>query len=263
MNQNVSSFDAAAKSYDEEFTFSEIGKRQRERVFYWLEKSKALSSVKNIFEVNCGTGHDAEWFHNKGYNVIATDVSAAMIKVSKAARNKGIYFYQRNMNEIAIDDNVGHSDFVFSNFGGLNCLSETELSSFFNELALKQKPRDRLAVVIMSNYCVVEDFYLLLKGKFSQIGRRDSRDFVEVDVNGEKVKTFYHSPNRVKKLLDNYYKVQMVKPVAHFLPPSYLEPFFKKNLWLLNWLSFLERTFGSVSVLAKNADHYIIIAERR
>jgi trans-aconitate methyltransferase len=263
MNQNVSSFDAAAKSYDEEFTFSEIGKRQRERVFYWLEKSKALSSVKNIFEVNCGTGHDAEWFHNKGYNVIATDVSAAMIKVSKAVRNKGIYFYQRNMNEIAIDDNVCHSDFVFSNFGGLNCLSETELSSFFNELALKQKPRDRLDVVIMPNYCVVEDFYLLLKGKFSQIGRRDSRDFVEVDVNGEKVKTFYHSPNRVKKLLDNYYKVQMVKPIAHFLPPSYLEPFFKKNLWLLNWLSFLERTFGSVSVLAKNADHYIIIAERR
>ena len=105
-----SSFDAAATSYDDEFTHSEIGKRQRDRVFHWLEKSKVLDKTKHVFEVNCGTGYDAQLFYDQGLKVVATDASSEMIKVAKQKRSEEIEFYTLNFSDISIDDNVGNSD---------------------------------------------------------------------------------------------------------------------------------------------------------
>ena len=256
-------FDSAANSYDADFTYSAIGMFQRERVHHWLEECKLLNRITKIFEVNCGTGLDAEYLLKNRHSVVATDASAEMIKVAKESRNSKINFYQRKFSDISIDDNVGEADFVFSNFGGLNCLSEVDLTLFFNDLAQKQKKGASLAVVIMPKFCVTEDVYLLLKGKFSQILRRSKNEFLEVCVAGEKVRTYYHSPKMVKKLLQSKYNIKLVKPIAHFLPPSYLEPFFQKNKWLLLYLNFMERTFGRLGFLAANADHFILIAQRK
>lgn len=256
-------FNNAALSYDEDFTLSEIGIKQRNRVFHWLNKSKILKNCKSVFEVNCGTGYDAEWFFNQGLEVTATDASLEMINVAKAKRNSGITFYNRIFEDISIDENVKNSDLVFSNFGGLNCLDEDDLRTFFKDLALKQKTGDYLAIVIMPEHCLIEDVYFLLKGQFSKVFRRSGKGYLDVDVNGENVKTFYHSPSTVKQLMFNYYKIEFVKPVAHFLPPSYLEPFFQRYKWMLNLLYLLERIFGGLSYLAKSADHYIIISKRK
>jgi len=263
ISNNKASFDAAAATYDNDFTLSEIGKKQRNRVFHWLNKSKILKNSKRVFEINCGTGYDAEWFFNHDFEVVATDASTEMVKVAKAKRNSRINFYQRDFKDISIDVNVGNADLVFSNFGGLNCLNENDLRTFFKDLALKQKSGDYLAMVIMPEHCQVENLYFLFKGQFSKINRRSRKNYLEVDVNGEKVITFYHSPWTVKQLLFKFYKVELVKPVAHFLPPSYLEPFFKRHGWLLQILYILERIYGRISYLAKSADHYIVIAKRR
>lgn len=256
-------FDAAAASYDNDFTLTEIGKRQRERVVYWLEKSGIISNSLSVFEMNCGTGYDADWFFNKGHKIIATDASSEMIKVARSKRNKNIEFYKLRFQDVLDDPNVEKADLVFSNFGGLNCLSEKDISTFFNHLAEQQKVGDKLAMVIMPKHCPLEDLYLLLEGKPSQMGRRNRKNFIEVDVNGEKVKTYYHSPNTIKQLLWNNYKIKLTKSVATFLPPSYAEPFFKKRSGLLKILNFFEHTFGRLSFLASRADHYIIIAERK
>jgi SAM-dependent methyltransferase len=260
------SFDAAAATYDDVFTLSKIGTLQRSRVYHWLDKAKIIKSGSRVFELNCGTGFDAEYFYKNGCEVTATDASTEMIKVAKTKRNSRINFYQKSFEDISLDKNVGKSDFVFSNFGGLNCLNESDLRTFFKELAEKQKSDSYLAVVIMPEHCWMENNYFLLKGQFSKINRRSRKsrkDHLEVDVNGEKIKTFYHSPWAVKQLLFKYYKVELVKPVAQFLPPSYLEPFFKKRGWLLKCLNFLEWIYGRFSFLAKTSDHYIIIAKRR
>ena len=230
MNQEITaSFDAAASSYDDEFTFSEIGKLQRERVYHWVDKSGVLTDINTIFEVNCGTGYDAEQFNKRGKKVIATDASTAMVNVAKLKRNKEIEFYKRDFNDISIDNNVSKSDFVFSNFGGLNCLDKKELKIFFSDLALKQKSGNKLAVVIMPEHCIVEDVYLLFKGKFSEIGRRSRKTHLNVDVNGEKIKTFYHSPRSIKALLNSNYKINLIKPIAHFYHHLTWSPFLKRK----------------------------------
>ena len=257
------SFDSAAPTYDENFSDSMIGMLQRKRVYYWIEEAEILNRTTKIFEVNCGTGLDADIMLKNRRSVVATDASAEMIKVAKSIRNEKIDFYQRKFSDISIDDNVEEADLVFSNFGGLNCISEADLDVFFKALSKKQKKGASVAIVLMPKYCIVEDIYLILKGKFSQVLRRSRKDFLEVDVAGEKIRTFYHSPKTVKALLQKQYNIKLVKPIAHFLPPSYLEPFFKRNRWMLTYLNFMERTFGGLSFLASNADHFIIIAERK
>ncbi len=142
-------------------------------------------------------------------------------------------------------------------------MNEKELSCFFHDLAQQQKKGSRLAFVIMSDGCFLEDIYLLLKAKFREVRRRKNREYLDVDVNGEKVRTYYHSPASVESMLVNDYKALLIKSVATLLPPSYLEPFFESRVWLLDILNFLERTFGRFNFLAAKADHYIIIAERK
>ncbi len=263
MNRSIDpSFDSAAATYDDEFTFSEIGKLQRERVYYWLDKLHFFKQPQTVFEVNCGTGYDAQFFTERGHSVIATDGSEQMVKVAQS-RNSKLTVYQRNFNDISIDDNVRKSDVIFSNFGGLNCLSAAELATFVDDTALLQKKDDLLIAVIMPNHCFIADVYHLMKGKFKQVGRRNKKGSLEVDVNGEKIRTYYHSPNRLTGLLRDKYCIELKKPVAAFLPPSYLESFFKRNPQVLNGLYSLERIFGNLNFLSSLADHYILVAKRK
>ena len=264
MTQNKSEiFDAAADEYDDTFTHSLIGKAQRKRVYHWLKKVDFFNTNNSIFEINCGTGYDAEQFNNMGLDVTATDGSGKMIGVAKKQRNSEIDFFQLGFNEVAENNKFKVSNVLYSNFGGLNCISIEELKIFTKGIAKSQTKGDLIAWVIMPNDCFIENFYFLFKGKFRNIFRRKLNRSLKVNVDGVNVETFYHAPNDVKDLLGKDYNVVLKKPVALFIPPSYLEGFFKNKKFLLKLLEFFERIFGWVSFYSNFADHYIIIAKRK
>jgi len=259
----IAQFNSSAATYDDEFTFSNIGTYQRQRVYYWLNRLNFFSSQKKVIEINCGTGYDAEQFYQKGHQVLATDISESMVTYAQQHRNKDIQFKTQSFQQVAQSTDIPNYDALFSNFGGLNCINQQELSSFFNQVAEKQKKGNQLVLVLMSKKCCVESFYFFLKGKFSLMNRRNTNKGVEVTVKDEKVKTYYYFPKEVEGLLKPNYTIKLIKPVASFLPPSYLEPFFKKQVTLLRFLNKLEQIFGRFTYLSKWSDHYIIVAEKR
>lgn len=255
-------FDAAATSYDETFTHSSIGKKQRARVYHWFEKLKLDSSTK-IFEINCGTGEDAAYFHQNGFTVWATDGSPKMVEAAKT-KAKGDYpVYQLDFKEVAKNVNLANSNLLFSNFGGLNCLNPNNLNAFIQDLSIVQQKGDRCVIVLMSKYCLMEGLYHLFSLRWSKLWRRNTKTGVEVNVNGEMINTFYYLPSELRKMFGKEYEVLLQKPVALFLPPSYLEPFFLKHPNLLNLLNVLEGIFGSLSFFAKYSDHYLIAVRKR
>ena len=77
-------FDHHAINYDAYFSNSLIGKAQRERVHYFLNKQleKKKKNLR-VLEINCGTGIDADWLAKKGHFVIASDISSKMIEIAK------------------------------------------------------------------------------------------------------------------------------------------------------------------------------------
>lgn len=253
-------FDKAAAQYDESFTHSQIGNLQRKRVYYWLDKSRAMEKSKVVFELNCGTGFDAAYFYEKGKSVFATDNSKEMIQFAQGQRSEAIHFEQLDFRTLTT--NMIKGDTVFSNFGGLNCVGHSDLTNVLHTISEGQKKGDQIILVLMPRFCFMEGCYFFLKLKWGKLFRRNTKKTVAVNVDGQSVPTWYYSPREVMEKLKNY-RVQLKKPVAFFLPPSYLEPFFTRNPQLLKFLNWLEKRAGRFSCLAGWSDHYILIAEKQ
>lgn len=255
------SFDKAAGNYDDTFTQTDIGKMQRSLVY--TELSKHLDTVETILEINCGTGEDAIWLARQNFHVIATDISPKMIEIAKSKRTfDNLRFEIANINEIPSKFDRKDFDLLLSNFGGLNCLSDVELKSFFQNISTVLTEKGKLALVIMPKNTLWEQFYFLAKAQFRNVSRRKKTSVI-ADVDGEKVRTFYYNPKDIVNLAKADFETVTVKPVGFFVPPSYLDGFLKNKKGLLQFLNRLEKGIKNWQFLSKYADHYIIVLQKR
>lgn len=258
------SFDSMAKTYDCDFTKTEIGKMQRAQVWKYL--LPFIGSPKNILEVNCGTGEDALLFASQGHSVLATDISKEMIETAKAkleVDRPGIRFVQTGFS--SVKETVGEKkyDLLFSNFGGLNCVDEAELKNLSNDFASILNQNGKMFLVMMGSNCRWEQIYFLLKRNFKKAFRRKIRSGVETKIGESVFKTYYYSPAEMKKISSHQFDVEQIKPIGFFVPPSYLEPFFKNKKWLLTIFSRLDNWLGSYSTLSNQADHFVIVLQKK
>ena len=74
-------FDALAATYDKDFTFTVVGKAQRQQVYDHIDAIISVPKALDILELNCGTGEDALYFASKGHQITATDISADLALV--------------------------------------------------------------------------------------------------------------------------------------------------------------------------------------
>ncbi|MBT8381678.1 MAG: class I SAM-dependent methyltransferase [Ignavibacteria bacterium] len=258
-----SAFDSIAENYDATFTQTKIGKAQREIVWGYLESVLIDKDNLKILELNCGTGEDAVWFSKKGHTVLATDVSDNMLRVTeiKARKNnlndkietKAIDLSK--INEVNIDEKF---DLIFSNFGGINCLTFEELFKLPNSLSRLVKPGGRLIMVIMPTFCWWEMFYFSLKLNLKNAFRRSSTKSVKVKLNGEEILTEYYTPILINKVFGKEFKRVGLKPVGFFIPPSYLKKFFSQKHKTFNFIKKLELFVTNWSLLSNYSDHYLI-----
>ncbi|MES2747898.1 MAG: class I SAM-dependent methyltransferase [Bacteroidota bacterium] len=256
-------FDTAAKNYDATFTHSVIGILQRNLVYQQLSKILKRNEPKAILEINCGTGEDAIWLAKQKYNVIATDISEEMIAEAKSkTKLENLSFQQADNTAISETFNDKKFDLIFSNFGGLNCLYPIQLEAFFDSASKILHPNGELFLVIMPKNTLWEQFYFLLKGKFSTIFRRVKVVSI-ANVDGEKVATYYYNPKDIVNLANTNFEMKLVRPVGFFVPPSYLESFFKNKPKLISFLNALEQKVKNQSWLSKFADHYIIVLQKK
>tara|TARA_R110000787_G_scaffold43892_2_gene107467 strand:+ start:41351 stop:42133 length:783 start_codon:yes stop_codon:yes gene_type:complete len=256
-------FDVHAKNYNDIFTYSLIGKAQRSRVFHFLNKQNTLENKLHILELNCGTGFDANSFSNMGHTVLATDISSEMIKVAKQNyKNPTIEFKQLDIRSITSTTFLDKFDFIFSNFGGLNCLSPKELKDFLSISDSLLKPNGNMALVLMPKNCLWERFYFLLKGEFKKIARRNTNQPILANVEGVQIPTWYFNPKDIISNASEKFKIVSLNPIGIAIPPSYLEPFFKNKKIFFKLLARKEKWLAN-KFWAKYADHYLIVFQKK
>ncbi len=259
-------FDQIAENYDDEFSNSSIGKLQRQVVWNYLDIFLRDRQSLNILELNCGTGEDAIWLAQKGHNIVATDVSPEMINVAKfkadtAGLNDKLSFSVLDLSKPETFPTDAKFDLVFSNFGGFNCISPDSFQKAMPEIAELLKPKGRFIAVIMPKFCLWESFYFVVKGKRSEVFRRNRSTPVIVSVGNYSVSTWYYSPSEVSGICRKKFKTTKKLAVGIFIPPSYLNLFFSRHPRSLEFCSRLEKTFGSLSILSGISDHFIIDME--
>jgi len=257
------SFDNAAKNYDKTFTNSVIGIAQRKLVYHHFSKILEKKLQKTILEINCGTGEDAVWLAKQYFQVTATDISKKMIEVARS-KNKfnNLSFDVLDCNKISQKYAPNSFDLIFSNFGGLNCLTPNELQVFFENASQILTSKAELVLVIMPKNPLWEQLYFSLKGKLSESFRR-KKEFIIVNVDGREVATHYYNPIDIEQFASSKFTITAKYPIGFFIPPSYLEPFFNSKPRLFSILNYLEKKITTFSFLSKYADHYIIHLEKK
>lgn len=259
-------FDYIAPHYDQNFTHTLVGTLQREKVWNYLNDILPQHPI-SILELNCGTGEDAIYLAEKGHQVTATDISSKMISVaaSKASEIKlhdKITFRQCDLNKLEEAQFSNNSfDLIFSNFGGLNCLDTIALKRLSNTAAKLLKPNGRLIGVIMPVFCLWETCYFLIKLEGKKAFRRTTPEPLQVDIEGQTVETWYYSPKKIKNIFADNFVTKGLKPVGFFLPPSYMQHFFRNKERLLRKLDSFEERFNVLKTLSGCADHFLIDLE--
>lgn len=250
-------------TFDSVHARSAVGQLQRKQVWSYLEGITPHLDGLEILELNCGTGDDALLFSEKGFNIVATDVSEEMLKVTIQKANQ---FSMQNkisshyLDLDAFDETLFDKkfDLVFCNFGVTNCINPDSLKKFLHKIPSILSPGGRFVAVVMPKFCLWESLYMLLKFRFRRAFRRMTNRGVFTDLHGSNLKTWYYNPTRIKKWAGSKFKVVATNPVGFALPPSQLESNFTRKKGFLLRLNKLEKKFQRVSILSALADQFII-----
>lgn len=256
-------FDHIATAYDSVFTRSAIGQLQRKRVWKYIEDIIPELHGFEMLELNCGTGEDALLFGERGFNIVATDISQEMLKVTQKKaeqfsmqhRISSRYLDLESFDETLFDKKF---DLVFSNFGGLNCVNPNSLKLLLEKLPSILNPGGRFVGVIMPKFCAWETVFFAMRLQFKRAFRRLTSKEVISNLHGVDLKTWYYNPSQVKRWSQDKFKLVTIKPIGVALPPSYLENFFTFRRRLLLRLNSFEKKLSASSLFSGMADHFII-----
>ncbi|MEO5641781.1 MAG: class I SAM-dependent methyltransferase [Bacteroidia bacterium] len=264
MRETEAAFDQYAVAYDEEFTFSSVGKLQRERVWKFISENISSQSHPEVLELNCGTGEDAVWFVKNGFQITATDLSNEMVLVARQkVDSNNAAFLQSGISEIGSKLNTQKFNLIFSDFGGLNCLDSKSLMEMSKVFSGMLKPGGRMIFVVMSRNCKWEQWYFKRKHDMKNAFRRRSPDAVEAVIFDKHFSTWYYSPAEISSFFETHFNTKKHQPIGIALPPSYLDNYFKRHPLLLKMLNVLEKTLSHFSFLSDHADHFIIDFEKQ
>ncbi|MGB1002745.1 MAG: class I SAM-dependent DNA methyltransferase [Salibacteraceae bacterium] len=252
-------FDHIANNYDAEFTQSLVGKAQRELVSTHLDNLIPDWNGLEVLELNCGTGEDALYFGQKGASVLATDISSEMVKVAKIKNREQNNVQCKQMDILDILSQMGSKkfDLIFSNFGGLNCLNQTELKQFLDTSKKLLRPNGKLIMVVMPKFCVWESVYFLAKLQLKKAFRRKIKKGVLANVDGKDVRTYYYSPLQFVKWAKAF-KMEFVAPIGLFIPPSYLNSLFLKKDKMIEKMREIDKKQADSFHLSGLSDHFFI-----
>ena len=150
-----------------------------------------------ILELNAGTGTDAVQLAQHGYYVHATDIAPGMLsrlqdKVSQLSLQDRVTMEARSF--LSLDDMQGAPfDAVFSDLGGLNCVSD--LAPVIRQLLHILKPGGTVTWVLMPHICLWE-IAEVFRGNFPLAFRRFSRGKVRASLEGLHFDVYYFSPQQ-------------------------------------------------------------------
>ncbi|MDO8549711.1 MAG: methyltransferase domain-containing protein [Ignavibacteria bacterium] len=231
-------------------------KKMRKKFYKTVESF--VKPPASLLELNCGTGIDAFYFANAGYNVTATDISDKMLMNARSKGTlKNLSFEKLNLTEL--NKAAGKYDLVISNLGGLNCLNDlSKLSRNVSELL---NPKGFFIVSVMPQFCLWE-FALIFKGEFKRALRRLKRDGVIANMGGEKIFVRYYSPKKFYNYFKNNFHLRKTTGLCIFAPPQPASHWYQKHPSITKFLDSIDDKIESFFFSSFIGDYYIAVLQK-
>lgn len=254
-------FSKQSSSFDKIDEENDIIGWMRERVR--KEVLSYLPAKADMLELNCGTGIDSVFFAQKGANVLATDNAQGMLNVLNAKiQNMGLQHTLKTQRcSFNMLEQIGNKkfDYVFSNFGGLNCTEN--LAKVLRDTDTLLKPGGFFSFVIMPTVCPWE-IAMLFRGYFKTAFRRFKTAGANAHLEGTHFKCYYYNPSFVTAQMGQSYKLVSLKGLSITVPPPFIEHFIHRHPKLFRLLEKCENALWDKRPFSSWSDHYIITMQK-
>ena len=251
-------FDAIAPNFDSRFGAWLSVTAQRRAVRAALMRE--FPAAGRILELGGGTGEDASFLAERGYDVLLTDPSPTMVEVAGtkleplgaraevAAGEDMEVFAERYL---AADGD--RFDGVFSNFAPLNCVAD--LSPVVHGLARLLKPGAPAMLVLFGTLCPGEMVTEVLRGRPHLALRRLMHGQAPARLGKREFHVVYHRKSAMVRAFAPWFVLERREGIGVAVPPSAAEPWISKHPHLLSAMETLDRRIARP--LAMLGDHVL------
>jgi hypothetical protein len=223
-----------------------------------------LRPASRMLELNAGTGIDATYFASLGHQVHATDVSTGMIHRIQEKITHNPLDGRLTCQQLSYDQldqlSTQRYDYVFSNFGGLNCIAD--LSKVTASLASRLNENAYVTWVIMPPVSLWELAWIF-KGNFRAAFRRWHREGVMAHLEGEYFKTYYHSLGAIEQAFGKEFRLVRSEGLCVISPPPAPGDFPLRHPKLYRRLRRLDGIIRHCPVFNRTGDHLIVTFQKR
>jgi SAM-dependent methyltransferase len=219
-----------------------------------------------VLELGAGTGEDARWLAERGRDVLATDVSPAMVraathKLGGLGLSAPLVADAASLLSLARERQsrgLAPFDGAFSNFAALNCVDD--LHTLGPGLARLVRPGGAVILVLFGSFAAGEVVVQLARGDARAAFRRWSRRPVAARLGGESFTVRYHRAADLAEAMSPWFRMVAKRGIGVFVPPSAAEPWISRHPRLLRVLETLDAVTSRP--LARLGDNVLYVLER-
>ena len=265
----VRAFDKTAPRFDERFGPWRSVAAQRATVRALLTRIFATGS--RLLELGAGTGEDAIYLLERGYDVTVTDGSPQMVEIAtQKIRGAGFDPDRAPVRQLVLEEMADFAraqvlagrapefDGVYSNFASLNCVRD--IGALANTLARLVREGGSCALVVFGPLSIGEIVVELLRGRPKAAFRRLRRGPAPARLGGERFEVWYPSPDELARAFAPYFSLRNVWGIGILVPPSAAEPWISQFPRLVTALARADRVLSRP--LARLGDHVLIHLQR-
>jgi SAM-dependent methyltransferase len=251
-------FDAIAPMFDSRFGAWHSVTAQRRAVR--VELLRVFPKRGRILELGGGTGVDATFLAERGFEVLLTDPSPTMVELAKAKLaplgSLARIAAGEEMEELAANhlaEGGAQFDGAFSNFAPLNCVAN--LGPVARGLARLLKPGASAMLVLFGTFCPGEMIVEVLRGRPHLALRRCKRGAAPARLAKHEFSVVYHRGAELVRAFAPWFVLEKRVGIGVAVPPSAAEPWISEQPHLLAAMEMFDRGFARP--LAMLGDHVL------
>lgn len=251
-------FDAIAPVFDSRFSVWCSVAAQRRAVRTAL--LQAFPSGGHILEIGGGTGEDATFLTERGFDMLMTDPSPAMVAQAKVKLTPLGALTEivagEDMEEFAdsfLSAGRAMFDGAFSNFAPLNCVDD--LGPVARGLARLLKSGAPAMLVLFGTFCPGEMVTEVLRGRAHLALRRFKHSPASARLAKCEFHIVYHRRAAIMRAFAPWFVLEKRIGIGVTVPPSAAEPWISQQPRLLAAMEMLDHVFARP--LASLGDHVL------